>query len=216
MVFSILSYFTISKNYFINYTIPFYNTPNIPKLYFFLILFKYSFLTLLLFLFFSSFSSLSLNLQQTHTQQNHNKKSPKSNKHQKSTYHPSKITKNPKSIANHSPVSDPNTNQKSKSKSKIQNPQQITHQSPIQIKIKIQNPKSKPETHHRPTPPLPPLHHLTHAHINHKPTIARNPHNSSISTAKNHKKYPKMRDQLREKSLRLNGFGDGWVNWQRW
>ena len=29
-----LSYFTISKSYFINYTIPFYNTPNIPKFYF--------------------------------------------------------------------------------------------------------------------------------------------------------------------------------------
>ena len=56
MIFSILSYFTISKNYFINYIIPFYNTPNIPKLYFFFILFKYSFLILfLLFLFFFSF-----------------------------------------------------------------------------------------------------------------------------------------------------------------
>ena len=29
-----LSHFTISKRYFINYTIPFYNTPNIPKFYF--------------------------------------------------------------------------------------------------------------------------------------------------------------------------------------
>ena len=29
---AILSYFTISKTYFINYTILFYNTPNIPKL----------------------------------------------------------------------------------------------------------------------------------------------------------------------------------------
>ena len=25
-----------------------------------------------------------------------------------------------------------------------------------------------------------------------------------------------MRNRLREKSLRLKGFGDGWVNWQRW
>ena len=25
-----------------------------------------------------------------------------------------------------------------------------------------------------------------------------------------------MRDRLRKKSLRLKGFGDGWVNWQRW
>ena len=30
----ILSHFTISKSYSINYTIPFYNTPNIPKFYF--------------------------------------------------------------------------------------------------------------------------------------------------------------------------------------
>ena len=33
--FAISSYFTIPKSYFINYTISFYNTPNIPKLYFF-------------------------------------------------------------------------------------------------------------------------------------------------------------------------------------
>ena len=64
--FAIPSYFTIPKNYFINYTIPFYNTPNIPKLYFFFpILFKYSFLilffTISLFLFL--FLSFSLNLQ---------------------------------------------------------------------------------------------------------------------------------------------------------
>ena len=38
------SYFTISKNCFINYTIPFYNIPNIPKLYYFTILLKYIFL----------------------------------------------------------------------------------------------------------------------------------------------------------------------------
>ena len=60
MVFSILSYFTISKSYFIHYTISFYNIPNIPNLYFFPILFKYYFLILfLLFLFFYCFSSLS-------------------------------------------------------------------------------------------------------------------------------------------------------------
>ena len=59
MVFSILPYFTILKSYFINYIIPFYNTSNIPKLYFF-ILFKYSFLIFFLpFLFFYFFSSLS-------------------------------------------------------------------------------------------------------------------------------------------------------------
>ena len=39
----ILSYFIISKNFFINYTIPFYNTSNISKLYYFTILLKYYF-----------------------------------------------------------------------------------------------------------------------------------------------------------------------------
>ena len=43
---SILCYFTISKSYFINYTIPFYNTPNNPNYIFFASLFKYSFLTI--------------------------------------------------------------------------------------------------------------------------------------------------------------------------
>ena len=52
----ILSYFTIPKSYFINYIISFYNTPNIPKLYFF----PFYLFIFLLFLFFSSFSSLSL------------------------------------------------------------------------------------------------------------------------------------------------------------
>ena len=57
---AITSHFTIPKNYFINYTISFYNTPNIPKFYFFPILFKYSILFhFLLFLFFYSFSPLS-------------------------------------------------------------------------------------------------------------------------------------------------------------
>ena len=44
---AILSYFTIPKSYFINYIIPFYNTPNIPKLYYFTILLKYYFLIFL-------------------------------------------------------------------------------------------------------------------------------------------------------------------------
>ena len=39
--------FTILKSYFINYIIPFYNTPNIPKLYYFTILLKYYFLIVL-------------------------------------------------------------------------------------------------------------------------------------------------------------------------
>ena len=62
----ISSYFTISKNYFINYIIPFYNTSNIPKLYFFPYYLKFLFYSFfLLFLFFSSFSSLSLSTSST-------------------------------------------------------------------------------------------------------------------------------------------------------
>ena len=46
-----LSYFTIPKSYFINYTIPFYNIPYIQKLYYFTFLLKYYFFNLsLLFL----------------------------------------------------------------------------------------------------------------------------------------------------------------------
>ena len=46
-----LSYFTIPKSYFINYTIPFYNTPYIQKLYYFTFSLKYYFFNLsLLFL----------------------------------------------------------------------------------------------------------------------------------------------------------------------
>ena len=46
-----LSYFTISKSYFINYTISFYNTPYIQKLYYFTFSLKYYFFNLsLLFL----------------------------------------------------------------------------------------------------------------------------------------------------------------------
>ena len=52
---AISSHFTIPKSYFINYTIPFYNTHNIPKFYFFPILFKYS----ILFILFSLISHLS-------------------------------------------------------------------------------------------------------------------------------------------------------------
>ena len=37
---TILSYFTISKSYFINYTIPFYNTSNIPTFIFPILLIK--------------------------------------------------------------------------------------------------------------------------------------------------------------------------------
>ena len=43
---AILFYLIILKSYFINYTIPFYDTPNIPKLYSFTILLKYFFLIL--------------------------------------------------------------------------------------------------------------------------------------------------------------------------
>ena len=44
---TIPSYFTILKSYSINYTIPFYNTSNLPKLYYFTILLKYYFLIVL-------------------------------------------------------------------------------------------------------------------------------------------------------------------------
>ena len=46
-----LSYFTILKSYFINYTIPFYNTPYIPKLYYFTFSLKYYFLIFLYYFF---------------------------------------------------------------------------------------------------------------------------------------------------------------------
>ena len=55
---SILFYFTISKSYFINYTIPFYNTLNIPNSIFFATLFKYSFLFFFYYFSYSSSSSL--------------------------------------------------------------------------------------------------------------------------------------------------------------
>ena len=47
----ILSYFTIPKNYFINYIIPFYNTSNIQKLYYFTVLLKYYFLIFFYYFF---------------------------------------------------------------------------------------------------------------------------------------------------------------------
>ena len=54
-----LSYFTISKRYFINYTIPFYNTPYIKKLYYFTFSLKYYFFNLsLLFLSHHHFFSV--------------------------------------------------------------------------------------------------------------------------------------------------------------
>ena len=53
-----LSYFTILKSYFINYTIPFYNTPYIQKLYYFNFSLKYYFFNLsLLFLSYHYFFS---------------------------------------------------------------------------------------------------------------------------------------------------------------
>ena len=50
-----LSHFTISKSYFINYTIPFYNTPNIPKFYFAILHIKLIFYIIIFF--FPIFSS---------------------------------------------------------------------------------------------------------------------------------------------------------------
>ena len=51
-----LSHFTISKSYFINDTIPFYNTPNIPKFYFDILHIKIIYLhSKIYFWFFSNF-----------------------------------------------------------------------------------------------------------------------------------------------------------------
>ena len=163
MVFSILSYFTISKNYFINYTIPFYNIPNIPKLYFFFILFKYSFLILfLLFLFFSSFSSLSPSTS--------------------SKPIPSKITtkNHPNQTSTRNPPATPAKSQQ------IQNPQQITRQSPIQIKIQNQNQNPKPKIKTRNPPsthatiataaPPDPCPHQSQTYHRQKPTQLINLH----------------------------------------
>ena len=51
-----LSHFTISKSYFINYTISFYNTPNIPKFCFSILHIKILYLhNKIYFLFFSNF-----------------------------------------------------------------------------------------------------------------------------------------------------------------
>jgi len=58
----ILSYFTIPKIYFVNYTILFYNRPNIPKLYYFNILLKYYFFNF--FLLFLSTSHFFFQIQQ--------------------------------------------------------------------------------------------------------------------------------------------------------
>ena len=57
---AILSYFTISKSYFINYIIPFYNTPYIQKLYYFTFSLKYYFFNLSL-LFLSNHHFFSAN-----------------------------------------------------------------------------------------------------------------------------------------------------------
>ena len=48
---AILSYFIIPKSYFINYTIPFYNTSYIPKLYYFTFSLKYYFFIFLYYFF---------------------------------------------------------------------------------------------------------------------------------------------------------------------
>ena len=59
-------YFIILKNYFINYTIPFYNTPSIPKFYFFpfyLNILFYSFFSFTISLFLFIFLSFPPNLQ---------------------------------------------------------------------------------------------------------------------------------------------------------
>ena len=61
-----LSYFSISKNYFINYTIPFYNTSNIPKFYFTILHIKIIYLrNKIYFFFFSFFFNFLLHLPST-------------------------------------------------------------------------------------------------------------------------------------------------------
>ena len=50
-----LSHFTISKRYFINYAIPFYNTPNIPKFYFTILHIKIIYLHNKIYFFFFCF-----------------------------------------------------------------------------------------------------------------------------------------------------------------
>ena len=69
---------------------------------------------------------------------------------------------------NHPPPPPPSTFSVTPPTSAEQNQAKIKIHSKIHIKIQNQNQK--------PTPPLSPLYHLTHAHISHKPTIARNPH----------------------------------------
>ena len=58
---AILSHFTISKSYFINYTIPIYNTSNIAKFYFAILHIKLIFY-IIIFFFFQFFPLPSLNL----------------------------------------------------------------------------------------------------------------------------------------------------------
>ena len=50
---AIPSHFIIPKSYFINYTIPFYNTPNIPKFYFFPFYLNILFYSFFFFYYFS-------------------------------------------------------------------------------------------------------------------------------------------------------------------
>ena len=134
---SIPSYFTILKNYFINYTILFYNTPNIPKLYFFFpfylnILFYSFFFFLWLFLFFSSFSSLSPLTSST----SHNNTNP--NPHHQSTHRASNQTQKPTNL------------------------HQETHQFPRFKPISHNRSKSTPPPDPWYTDPFIQTHHLTH------------------------------------------------------
>ena len=96
------SYFTISKSYFTNYTIPFYKTSNNPKFYFFPILFKYSilFFLFLLFLFFYSFSSLSPSTSSTDFNTQNHTHTHKSMIHQSTYPNPSPHTYKHK-LSNH-------------------------------------------------------------------------------------------------------------------
>ena len=130
---SILFYFTLSKNYFINYTILFYNTLNIPTF-----ILPYDILNNIK-IFLTSLSDLYFPYSLNHPQPSPPLSSflvTPSTSWAKSITNKSSQNQNPKSIANHLPISNPNQNQKSKSITDLRS----------KSKIKIQNQNKKPTT----------------------------------------------------------------------
>ena len=181
----ILSYFTISKSYFINYTIPFYNTPNIPKLYFFPILFKYSFL---IFSYYFSFSlpfplfrpqplaptsTSSKPIPTTMNLTNHTHRHP----------YP-----RPKPITKTARPSNPRRSQKQTTRHGQNNP--YPRPKPIP---KTTRPSTPRRSHKLPSPPstTPLLHHLPPQQNHNKKSIPKSPKsNKQITT--NLKPKPKL------------------------